>query len=188
MRPLFEFASEPSAIAPPPSGSRARSLWFSRVRPELTKESIMRYRHVATTLLFLAVAGCAGFFGEDRLIKSYPHPAKETLVVVNQALRDLNFFPTDLVPSHANPRPTYFSTAYREQSMGEIVYVAVRDMGAERSQVEVLTRGDLSGIWTWSTWWPSLIFQQTDRRFQTAPLSHRTPMSSPLPQNPSFIP
>lgn len=153
--------------------------------------SCRRYRQCLTLLLFLAMAGCAGFLGEDRAIKSYPRPAKETLVVVNQALRDLNFFPTDLVPSHANPRPTYFSTAYREQSMGEIVYVAVRDMGAERSQVEVLTRGDLSGIWTWSTWWPSLIFQQTDRRFQiAAPSSQRAPMPSassrpsPPPLNP----
>src|SRR5574337_1495573 len=177
MRPLFEFASEPSAIAPPPSGSRARSLWFSRVRPELTKESIMRYRHVATTLLFLAMAGCAGFFGEDRAIKSYPSPAKETLVVVNQALRDLNFFPTDLVPSHSNPRHTYFSTASREQSMGEIVYVAVQGMGVGRSQVEVLTRGDLSGVWTWSTWWPPLIFQQIDRRRSE---EHTSELQSPL--------
>lgn len=150
----------------------------------------MRYRHVATALLFMAVAGCAGFFGEDRVIKFYPRPAKETLVVVNQALRDLNFFPTDLVPSHSNPRLTYFSTAYREQSLGEIVYVAVRDMGAEQSQVEILTQSDLSGIWTWSTWWPSLIFEQTDRRFQMAPSSQRAPMPSassslfPPPLNP----
>lgn len=147
--------------------------------------SYRSYRQYPMLLLFLAMAGCAGFPGASRAVKSYPYPAKETLVVVNQALRDLNFFPTDLVPSHANPRLTYFSTAYREQSLGEIVYVAVRDMGNDRSQVEVLTRGDLSGIWTWSTWWPSLIFEQTDRRLQTAPLSQRAPMppasSQPLP-------
>jgi hypothetical protein len=136
----------------------------------------------------MVMAGCAGLLGEDRAVKSYPRPATETLVVVNQALRDLNFFPTDLVPSHSNPRLTYFSTAYREQSLGEIVYVAVRDMGAEQSQVEVLTQGDLSGVWTWSTWWPSLIFEQTDRRFQTEPLSHRAPMPSPHSQGPSLFP
>ncbi|MDE2059428.1 MAG: hypothetical protein KGL31_02210 [candidate division NC10 bacterium] len=148
----------------------------------------MGYRPFLTSLLFLTMAGCAIFAGENRAIKSYPRPAKETLAVVNEALRDLNFFPTDLVPSHSNPRHTYFSTAYREQSMGEIVYVAVQGMGVGRSQVEVLTRGDLSGVWTWSTWWPPLIFQQIDRRFQTAPLSHRAPMPSPLPQNPPLIP
>lgn len=145
----------------------------------------MRYRHLATLLFFLAAAGCAGFFDEDRVMKTYPHPAKETVVVVNQALRDLNFFPTDLVPSHSNPRLTYYSTAYREQSLGEIVYVAVRDMGA---QVEVLTQGDLSGTWTWSTWWPSLILEQTDRRFQAAALSQRPPRppasSTPIPPQP----
>lgn len=146
----------------------------------------MRYRQFLTPLLFMAMAGCAVFLGEDRAIKSYQRPATETLVVVNQALRDLNFFPTDLVPSHSNPRLTYFSTAYREQSLGEIVYVAVRDMGAEQSQVEVLTRGDLSGVSTWSTWWPSLIFEQTDRRLQTAPLSQRAPMP-PHPYNPSLL-
>lgn len=148
----------------------------------------MRYLHLATSLLFLAMAGCAGLLGEDRAIKSYPRPAKETLVVVNQALRDLNFFPTDLVPNHSNPRLTYFSTAYREQSLGEIVYVAVRDMGVDRSQVEVLTQGDLSGVWTWSTWWPSLIFEQTDRQFQTAPLSQRAPTPLPHPQDPALLP
>ncbi len=142
----------------------------------------MRYRHVATSLLFMVMAGCAGLLGEDRAIKSYPLPATETLVVVNQALRDLNFFPTDLVPSHSNPRLTYFSTAYREQSLGEIVYVAVRDMGAGQSQVEVLTQGDLSGVSTWSTWWPSFIFEQTDRRLQTAPRSQSAPIPpAPLP-------
>lgn len=149
----------------------------------------MRSRHIATLLLFLAVAGCAGFFDQDRAIKAYPHPAKETLVVVNQALRDLNFFPTDLVPSHSNPRLTYFSTAYREQSLGEIVYVAVRDMGTNRSQVEVLTQGDLSGTWTWTTWWPSLIFEQTERRFQAAAWLQRPPLpsvpSTPIPHPPN---
>lgn len=136
----------------------------------------------------MAMAGCAVFLGEDRAIRSYPYPTKETLLVVNQALRDLNFFPTDLVPSHSNPRLTYFSTAYREQSLGEIVYVTVRDTGADRSQVEVLTQGDLSGVWTWSTWWPTLIFERTDRQFQTAPLSQQAPMPSPHPQDPSLLP
>ena len=136
----------------------------------------------------MTMAGCAVFPGEGRATKSYPRPAKETLVVVNQALQDLNFFPTNLVPSHSNPRLTYFSTAYREQSLGEIVYVAVRSMGVGRSQVEVLTQGDLSGVWTWSTWWPPLIFQQIDRRFQTAPLSHRAPMATPQPQDSSLFP
>ena len=148
----------------------------------------MRYRYVAMLLLFMAMAGCAIFPGEGRATKSYPHPAKETLVIVNQALRDLNFFPTDLVPNHSNPHLTYFSTAYREQSLGEIVYVAVRDMGAEQSQVEVLTQGDFSGIWTWSVWWPPLIFKQIDLRLHPAPLSHQAPMPSPHPQGPSRFP
>ncbi len=104
----------------------------------------------------------------------------KTVVAVNQALRDLNFFPTDLVPSHSNPRLAYFSTAYREQSLGEIVYVAVRDMGGEQSQVEVLTRSDLSGVWTWSIWWPPLIFEQTDRRLRATP----RPQSAPAPPPP----
>lgn len=138
-----------------------------RVAPELTEGNAMRLRHVLMPLIFLAMAGCAVFLGEGRAVKSYPRPAQETLVAVNQALRDLNFFPTDLVPSHSNPRLTYFSTAYLEQSLGEIVYVAVRDMGSDRSQVEVLTQGDLTGIWTWSTWWPSLIFEQTDRQLHS---------------------
>ncbi len=112
-------------------------------------------------------------------MKSYPYSARETIVAVNQALRDLNFFPTDLVPSHSNPRLAYVSTAYREQSLGEIVYVAVRDMGAEQSQVEVLTRSDLSGAWTWSTWWPPLIFQQTDRRLRATPRFQSAPMPPP---------
>ena len=144
--------------------------------------SYRSYRQYLTLLLFLAMAGCAGFPGASRAIKSYPRPAKETLVAVNQALRDLNFFPTDLVPSHANPRLTYFSAAYREQSLGEIVYVAVRDMGAEQSQVEVLTRGDLSGVWTWSIWWPSVIFEQTGRRLRATPRSQSAPIPpAPLP-------
>jgi hypothetical protein len=140
------------------------------------------YRQFLVLLFFLATAGCAAFPGASRAVKSYPRPAKETLVAVNQALRDLNFFPTDLVPSHSNPRLAYFSTAYREQSLGEIVYVAVRDMGAEQSQVEVLTRGDLSGVWTWSIWWPPLIFEQTDRRLRaTTPGSQSAPTPTPLP-------
>jgi len=144
--------------------------------------SYRSYRHCLMLLLFLTMAGCAGFLGDSRAIKSYPRPAKEALVVVNQALRDLNFFPTDLVPSHSNPRLTYFSTAYREQSLGDIVYVAVRDMGAEQSQVEVLTQGDLSGVATWSTWWPSLIFEQIDRRFLATPrLQSATMPPAPLP-------
>ena len=146
--------------------------------------SYRNYRQCLTLLLFMVMAGCAGLFGEDRAIKSYPRPAKETLTVVNQALRDLNFFPTDLVPSHSNPRLTYISAAYREQSLGDIVYVAVRDMGAEHSQVEVLTQADLSGIATWSTWWPSLIFEQIDRRFQTKSLSPRAPLPPPLSPDP----
>lgn len=148
------------------------------------KERIMRYpgcRQFLVVLLFLAMAGCATFPGGSRAVKSYPHPAMETVVAVNQALRDLNFFPTDLVPSHSNPRLAYFSTAYREQSLGEIVYVAVRDMGAERSQVEVLTRSDLSGVWTWSTWWPPLIFEQTDRRLRATPKPQSAPAAPPPP-------
>lgn len=137
--------------------------------------SYRSYRQCLTLLLFLTMAGCAGLLGDDRAVKSYPRPATETLVVVNQALRDLNFFPTDLVPSHSNPRLTYFSTAYREQSLGDIVYVAVQDMGAEQSQVEVLTQGDLSGVATWSTWWPSLIFEQIDRRFLATPHGRSQP-------------
>jgi len=133
------------------------------------------YRHCLILLLFLTMAGCAGLLGDDRAVKSYPRPATETLVVVNQALRDLNFFPTDLVPSHSNPRLTYFSTAYREQSLGDIVYVAIRDMGTKQSQVEVLTQGDLSGVATWSTWWPSLIFEQIDRRFLATPHGRSEP-------------
>lgn len=140
-----------------------------------------RSRQFLTLLLLLVMAGCAGFPDGSRVIKSYPHPAKETVVAVNQALRDLNFFPTDLVPSHSNPRLTYFSTAYREQSMGEIVYVAVRDMGAEQSQVEVLTRGDFSGVWTWSTWWPPLILEQVDRRLRTISRPQSAPTLPPPP-------
>lgn len=139
------------------------------------------YRQFLVVLLFLAMAGCATFPGGSRAVKSYPHPAMETVVAVNQALRDLNFFPTDLVPSHSNPRLAYFSTAYREQSLGEIVYVAVRDMGGKQSQVEVLTRSDLSGVWTWSTWWPPLIFEQTDRRLRATPRPQSAPTPPPLP-------
>ena len=141
----------------------------------------MRRRQVLALLITLAATGCAGLFGEDRAIKVYPRPAKETLVAVNLALRDLNFFPTDMVPSHSNPRLTYVTTAYREQSLGEIVYIAVRDLGGERSQVEVLTRGDVTGVWTWSTWWPSLIFEQTARRLRAAALPQPEPASSSPP-------
>lgn len=141
----------------------------------------MNRRRLLATLAFFAAAGCAGYFGEDRAIKSYPRPAKETLVAVNLALRDLNFFPTDVVPSHSIPRLTYFTTAYREQSLGDIVYVAVRDMGGERSQVEVLTQGDVTGVWTWSVWWPALIFEQTDRRLLSAAVPLPAPYPSPLP-------
>ncbi len=139
-------------------------------------------------LIFLVIAGCAGFSGEDRAIKEYPRPAKETLVALNLALRDLNFFPTDLVPSHRNPQLSYFTTAYREQSLGEIVYVAVRDLGSERSQVEVLTQGDVTGVWTWSVWWPSLIFEQTDRRLRVAAVQRPTPPAPAPPPPPSSRP
>jgi len=132
-------------------------------------------------VIFFAITGCAGFFGEDRAMRVYPRPAKETLVAVNLALRDLNFFPTDMVPSHSNPRLTYFSTAYREVSLGDIVYVAVRDLGDQQSQVEVLTRGDVTGSWTWSVWWPPVIFEQTNRRLSAAPTFHRPPPPSPQP-------
>ena len=149
----------------------------------------MRRRQHLALLIALAATGCVGLFGEDRAIKVYPRPAKETLVAVNLALRDLNFFPTDVVLSHPNPRPTFVTTAYREESLGEIVYVAVRDIGRERSQVEVLTRGDVTGAWTWSTWWPSLIFEQTNRRLFTIsfPQPQRTPESfgpAPVPAPP----
>ncbi|VUZ85649.1 hypothetical protein MELA_02034 [Candidatus Methylomirabilis lanthanidiphila] len=139
------------------------------------------WRQCSIVVVVLAMAGCATFPGASRAVKSYPHPAKETVAAVNQALRDLNFYPTDLLPSHSNPRLTYVSTAYREQSLGEIVYVAVRAMGAEQSQVEVLTRGDLSGAWTWSTWWPPLVFEQTTRRLRATPTK---PQSAPIPATP----
>ncbi|GEM_PF-1768037 len=151
----------------------------------------MRYRRcrqILTLLLFLEMAGCAGFPDGNRVIKAYPRPAKETLVAVNQALRDLNFFPTDLVPSHSNPQLTYFSAAYREESMGEIVYVAVRDVGADRSLVEVLTRGDLSGVWTWTTWWPPLILEQTDRRLLATTRPQSIPRSQSAPTPPPPVP
>ena len=143
----------------------------------------MSRRQLFVPLIFFAMTGCAGFYGEDRTIKVYPRPAKEILVAVNQALRDLNFFPTDLVPTHSNPLLTYFTTAYKEQSLGEIVYIAVRDLGGERSQVEVLTQGDVTGVWTWTVWWPSLIFEQTDRRLRTAELSQPAPMPSSPPSS-----
>ena len=139
-----------------------------------------RIRFLAPVILF-AIIGCAGFFGEDRAITVYPRPPKETLVAVNQALRDLAFFPTDVVPSHSNPGLTYFSTAYREQSLGEIVYVAVRDLGGGQSQVEVLTRGDVTGSWTWSVWWPPIIFEQTKRRLFATPATQGAPLSPPQP-------
>lgn len=148
----------------------------------------MSCRQLLMPLIFFAIAGCAGFSGQDRAIKVYPRPAKETLVAVNLALRDLNFFPTDLVPSHSNPRLTYFTTAYRELSLGEIVYVAVRDLGPERSQLEVLTHGDVTGVWTWSVWWPSLIFDQTDRRLRAAAVQRPTPSTPPLPPPPMPAP
>ena len=134
------------------------------------------------SLLFLSMAGCATFPEGSRTVRSYPYPARATVVAVNQALRDLNFFPSDLLPSHSNPRLAYFSTAYREQSLGEIIYVAVRDMGVGKSQVEVLTRSDLSGVWTWSTWWPPLIFEQTDRRLRAT--TPRPQSSTPMPSRP----
>ena len=139
-----------------------------------------RMRYLAP-VIFFAITGCAGFYGEDRAIRVYPRPAKETLVAVNLALRDLNFFPSDMVPSHSNPRLTYFSTAYREVSLGDIVYVAVRDMGDQQSQVEVLTRGDVTGSWTWSVWWPPVIFEQTNLRLSAAPTFHRAPPPPPQP-------
>jgi hypothetical protein len=143
----------------------------------------MRYRQgrrlFLTSLLFLSMTGCAMFPGTGRSVRLYPHPVGETVVALNQALRDLNFFPSDLLPSYSHPRPAYFSTAYREQSLGEIVHVAVRDMGDGRSQVEVLTRSDLSGVWTWSTWWPPLIFEQTDRRLQATLKPQSTPPPPP---------
>lgn len=139
-----------------------------------------RVRFLAPVILF-AVAGCAGVFGEDRALKTYPRSARDTLVAVNLALRDLNFFPTDVVPSHSNPQLTYFSTAYREESLGDIVYVAVRDMGEARSQVEVLTRGDVTGSWTWTVWWPPVIFEQTNRRLLALPLQQRAPILVPPP-------
>ena len=124
----------------------------------------MRRAGFLAPLFVLALAGCADMLAQDRAIKVYPRPVKETIVAVNLALRDLNFFPTDVVLSHPNPLPTFVTTAYREMSLGEIVYVAVRDIGGERSQVEVLTQGDVTGAWTWSVWWPPFIFDQTNRR------------------------
>lgn len=124
---------------------------------------MIRTRFLAP-LILLAMTGCADMLAQDRAIKVYPRPAKDTIVAVNLALRDLNFFPTDVVPTHSNPIPIFVTTAYREESLGEIVNIAVRDLEGERSQVEVLTRGDVTGVWTWSIWWPPLIFEQTNRR------------------------
>ena len=140
----------------------------------------MNRRQLLVPLILYTMTGCAWFHGDDRAIKSFPRPAKETLVAVNLALRDLNFFPTDLVPTHSNPVPTYFTSAYKEQSLGEIVYIAVRDLGSGRSQVEVLTQGDVTGVWTWTVWWPSLIFEQTDHRLRTAGLA-------PMPSSPPSV-
>jgi hypothetical protein len=138
----------------------------------------------ACAALFALLAGCAGWFWEDRATRIYPRPARETLVAVNLALRDLNFFPTDVVPSHSNPTLTYLSTAYLEASLGEIVYVAVRDLGDDRSQVEVLTHGDVTGSWTWSTWWPPIIFEQTSRRLFAATSPARPLVPPPPPGRP----
>jgi len=133
-------------------------------------------------LILLTMTGCADMLAQDRAIKVYPRPAKDTLVAVNLALRDLNFFPTDVVPTHSNPIPIFVTTAYREESLGEIVNIAVRDLGGERSQVEVLTRGDVTGAWTWSTWWPPFIFEQTNRRLLT--LASPQPALVPMPPPP----
>ncbi len=143
----------------------------------------MNRRQLLVPVIFFTMTGCAWFYGGDRAIKIYPRPAKETLVAVNLALRDLNFFPTDVVPTHSNPIPTYFTSAYKEQSLGEIVYIAVRDLGGGRSQVEVLTQGDVTGVWTWTVWWPSLIFEQTGRRLRTAGLPQPAPMPSSPPSS-----
>lgn len=132
-------------------------------------------------LTLLAMTGCADMLAQDRAIKVYPRPAKDTVVAVNLALRDLNFFPTDVVLSNPNPRPTFLTTAYREESLGDVVYVAVRDLEGERSQVEVLTRGDVTGAWTWSIWWPPIIFEQTNRRLFTLALPQPTLVPIPPP-------
>lgn len=133
-------------------------------------------------LLLLSLTGCADMLAQDRAIKVYPRPVKETVVAVNLALRDLNFFPTDVVLTHSNPLPTFVITAYREMSMGEIVSIAVRDLGGERSQVEILTQGDVTGAWTWSIWWPPLIFEQTNRRLFM--VASPPPALSPPPYTP----
>ena len=142
---------------------------------------MIRARFLAP-LILLAMTGCANWLVQDRAIKVYPRPAKDTVVAVNLALRDLNFFPTDVVPTHSNPIPIFVTTAYREESLGEIVNIAVRDLGGERSQVEVLTRGDVTGAWTWSTWWPPFIFEQTNRRLLT--LASPQPALVPMPPPP----
>ena len=146
----------------------------------------MVHARFLTALILLAMTGCANWPVQDRAIKVYPRPAKNTIVAVNLALRDLNFFPTDVVLSHPNPRPTFVTTAYREESLGEIVYIAVRDLGGERSQVEVLTRGDVTGAWTWSIWWPPVIFEQTNRRLFT--LASPQPRESPGSSGPTLAP
>jgi hypothetical protein len=133
-------------------------------------------------LTVLAATGCADMLAQDRAIKVYPRPARDTIAAVNLALRDLNFFPTDVVLSHPNPRLTFVTTAYREESLGEIVYIAVRELEGERSQVEVLTRGDVTGAWTWTIWWPPLIFDQTNRRLFT--LASSPPTLVPIPPAP----
>jgi len=138
-------------------------------------------------ILTIAMTGCAGFFYDEPAVKVYPRPARETLIAVNLALRDLNFFPSDVVPTHSNPIPNYVSTAYREDSLGEIVYVAVRELGPDRSQVEVLTRGDITGSWTWSTWWPPVIFDQTSRRLSTTTRFPQPPPSRPQPPRPTLL-
>lgn len=144
----------------------------------------MRRGGLFAAWIVLAAAGCAGFQDGDRAYKTFPHPAKDTLVAVNRALRDLNFFPTDVVTTRPDPVPTYTTTAYREESLGEIIYVSVKDLGGGRSQVEVLTRGDVTGTWTWSVWWPSLIFEQTGRRLLNANAVDMAPQPPPSPATP----
>lgn len=144
----------------------------------------MRREGVFVAWIVLAVTGCVGIAGGDRAYKTFPRPAKDTIIAVNQALRDLNFFPADIVPTRPAPAPSYTTTAYREESLGEIIYVTVRDLGAGRSQVEVLTRGDVTGTWTWSVWWPSLIFDQTARRLHSPHAVDLPPPLLPSPATP----
>ncbi len=140
-----------------------------------------RARVLLAPLLLFAMTGCAWYFGEHRAIKVYPRPSKETLVAVNQALRDLHFFPTDIAPTNPNPSLTYVTTAYKEVSLGEIVYIAVRDLGPRQSQVEILIQGDITGAWTWSIWWPPIIFKQIDYRISAAAVPRPTPPPPPPP-------